>query len=50
MHRDKIKVWARLDKLYAPKGMGAWRDGSVVSYEIKKDCGGVPSLFSSLLL
>jgi hypothetical protein len=38
-HRDGIKVWARLDRLYAFKSMGAWRDGSIVSYEIKRDCG-----------
>jgi len=37
--RDEIKVWARLDKLYAPKGMGAWQNGSIVNHEMKRDCG-----------
>jgi hypothetical protein len=38
-HRDKIRVLARLNRLYAHKVMGTWRDGSIVSYEIKGDSG-----------
>ncbi len=37
--REEIRVLARLNRLYAPKGTKAQQDGSIVSYEIKGDCG-----------